>query len=190
MGGPVTLRYVTALLALVGGGAAPSTSGTERISGKYDVAGTAHVSISPFPVHDYPGELTATLSRSPAPGAFSLRLEARGYACTLPVRAARDGSLQFPDRAACPLDISQSDARGHVDAQLRTARGRVVEDRLEMDLQFDVNGSIQMKIPSRTIRIFGAEIQSPATWAPTAPVHGTIAASGQGPRSPDPSTPR
>jgi hypothetical protein len=55
-----------------------------------------------------------------------------------------------------------------------------------MDLRFDVDGRIQMRIPSRTIRIFGRDIQSPATWAPTAPVHGTVAASGEGQRSPEP----
>ena len=177
-----SLRSAT-LIALVGAGKAPSTSGADGISGKYDVVGTAHVSISPFPAHDYPGELTATLSRTPAPGTFSLRLEVRGYACSLQVGAARDGSLQFPNGAICPLDIAQPDAHGHVDAQLRMARGRVVNGRLELDLQFDVKGSLQMRIPSKTVRIFGTEFQSPATWAPAAPVHGTVAASGQGRRN-------
>ena len=144
------------------------------------------MSISPFPARDYPGEMTATLSRSSAPGAFSLRLDARGYACTLQVRADKEGSLQFLQGATCPLDITQPDARGHVDAQLRNARGRVVDDRLELALQFDVKGSIQLRIPSKTIRIFGAEFQSPATWAPSTPVHGNVAASGQGQRSPEP----
>lgn len=171
-----------AVLALVAAGAALGTSGPGGIPGTYDVAGTAHVSVSPFPAHDYPGQLTATLSRTPEPGSFSLRIEGRGYGCTLSVRAAADGSLQFPETATCPLDIAQPDARGHVDAQLRTARGQVVNDRLELVLQFDVSGSVQLKIPSRTIHIFGTEVRSPATWAPTAPVHGTVAASGQGAR--------
>lgn len=188
--GLVTLRYLAALLTLLGLLTVPSTSDAEGIPGKYDLAGTAHVSISPFPTHDYPGEMTATLSRSPAAGAFSLRLEAHGYACTLQIRAASDGSLQFPDRATCPLDVSQPDARGHVDAQLRTARARVVDKRLEMDLRFDVTGSIQLRIPSRTIRILGAEFRTSATWAPSAPVHGTVAASGNGIRKhPDASAP-
>ena len=179
-----------AVLALLGAGAAPSTSSPGGISGTYDVAGTAHVSVAPFPAHDYPGSLTATLSRTPVPGAFSLRIAGRGYGCTLPIQVAEDGSLQFPERGTCPLDIAQPDARGHVDAQLRTARGRVLDDRLELVLEFDVNGSIQMKIPSKTIRIFGTELHSPATWAPTAPVHGTVAASGQGARKrPDAGTP-
>jgi hypothetical protein len=160
-----------------------STSGAEGISGTYDVRGTAHVSVSPFPAHDYPGNLTAILSRTAAPGAFSLRIEGRGYGCTVQVRASEDGSLQFPETATCPLDIAQPDARGHVDAQLRTARGRVVNDRLELVLEFDVNGSVQMKVPSKTIRVFGTDFQSPAGWAPTAPVHGTVAASGQGART-------
>lgn len=178
--GVVTLRYVAALLTLLGLLAVPRRSDAEGIPGEYGLAGTAHVSISPFPTHDYPGEMTATLSRSPAPGALSLRLEARGYACTLQIRAVSDGSLQFPDGATCPLDVSQPDARGHVDAQLRTARARVIDKRLEMDLRFDVTGSIQLKIPSKTIRVFGTEFQTPATWAPSAPVHGTVVASGNG----------
>jgi hypothetical protein len=167
-----------------------SKSDAQSISGTYDIAGTAHVSVSPFPAHDYPGNLTATLSRTAAPGAFSLRIEGRGYGCTLPVRASEDGSLQFPETATCPLDIAQPDARGHVDAQLRTARGRVANGTLELVLQFDVNGSVQMKIPSKTIHIFGIDFQSPAGWAPTAPVRGTVAASGQGARKrPDAGTP-
>ena len=130
--------------------------------------------------------MTATLSGTPVAGALSLRLEARGYGCTLQVRADQDGSLQFPEGVTCPLDVLQPDARGHVDAQLRMGRGRIVHGRIEMDLQFDVSGRIQMKIPSRTIRIFGRDVQSPETWAPTVPVHGTVAASGQGRRSPEP----
>jgi len=180
-----TLQCATAL-TIIGAGPVPSTSGAGGIPGRYEVAGTAHVSISPFPAHDYPGEMTATLSRSPGPGALSLRLEAQGYGCTLQVRADQDGSLDFPEGTTCPIEIAQPDARGHVDAQLRMGRGRIVRGRLEMDLQFDVSGRIQMKIPSRTIRIFGKEVQSPETWAPTAPVHGTVAASGQGQRSPEP----
>jgi hypothetical protein len=180
--GLATRGYAAGLLALLGLWSAPSTHGAEDIAGKYEVAGTAHVAISPFPTHDYPGEMTATLSRSRAPDALALRLETRGYACTLQVRLASDGSLQFPDGATCPLDVSQPDARGHVDAQLRTARARVVDDRLEMDIRFDVNGSIQLRIPSRTIRILGAEVQTPATWAPSAPVRGTVAANGNGVR--------
>jgi len=188
--GLVNLRYVAALLMLIALPSVPSTSDEEGITGKYDLAGTAHVSISPFPTHDYPGEMTATLSRSSAPGALSLRLEARGYACTLQIRVASNGSLQFPDGAKCPLDVSQPEARGHVDAQLRGARARVVDKRLEMDVQFDVTGSIQLRIPAKTIHMLGAEFQTPATWAPSAPVHGTVAASGNGIRKhPDPSTP-
>jgi hypothetical protein len=178
------------LLALLGLGLAPPTSGSEDIAGKYKVAGTAHVAISPFPTHDYPGEMSATLSRSSAPDAFSLRLEARGYACTLQIRVTSDGLLHFPDGATCPFDVSQPDARGHVNAQLRAARGRIVGTRLEMELRFEVNGSIQLRIPSRTIRVLGAEFQTPATWAPTAPVRGTAAANGSGARQhPDPSPP-
>jgi len=181
-----TREYVVGLLALLGLWSAPSTSTADAIAGKYALAGTAHVAISPFPAQDYPGEMTATLSRSPALDTLALRLETRGYACTLQVRLAGDGSLQFTDGATCPLEVSQPDARGHVDAKLRVARARVVDKRLEMNLQFDVNGSIQLWIPSRTIRILGAEVQTPATWAPSAPVHGTVTADGHGLRAAPP----
>ena len=183
-------RRWAGLVAVLGLAFAPRTSRSEDIAGTYKVTGTAHVAISPFPTHDYPGEMTATLSRSAAPDAFALRLEARGYACTLQIRGASDGSLHFPDGATCPFDVSQPDARGHVNAQLRAARARVVGTRLEMDLQFEVNGSIQVRIPSRTIRVLGAELPTPATWAPTAPVRGTAAAYGSGAREhPVPSAP-
>lgn len=185
MFGLAILQLVT-VLSMLGAVPGPSTSGPAGLAGKYDLAGTAHVSISPFPAQDYPGEMAATLSRASASGSLSLRLEARGYGCTLQVRADEDGSLEFPEGAICPLDIAQQDARGHVDAQLRMGRGRIVGGRLEMDLRFDVDGRIQMRIPSRTVRIFGRDIQSPATWAPTAPVHGTVAASAKGQRSPEP----
>lgn len=176
--------WSAAVLAVVGAGAALGTSPDDAIVGTYGVAGTAHVSVSPFPAHDYPGAMTATFSRASGPGALSLRLEARGYGCTLQVQVGPDGSLRFPDDARCPLDIAEPDARGHVDARLRTGRGRVVGDTLELALQLDVNGTIQMRIPSRTIRIFGTEIQSPATWAPVAPVRGNVSASGLGSKRP------
>ena len=180
-----SVRHAMVIL-LVRAAPVPSVFSAEGIPGKYELTGTAHVSVSPFPAHDYPGEMTAILSRSPGAGALSLRIEARGYGCTLQVRADQDGALQFPERAACPLDITEPDARGHVEAQLRMGRGRLVHGRLDLAVQFDVSGSIQMRIPSRTVRIFGAEVRSPATWAPPAPVHGTVAASGQGPRNPEP----
>lgn len=173
-----------ALIIVFVGAGPPSAAGTQGLAGKYQLAGTAHVSVSPFPAHDYPGDMTATLSR--APSSLSLRLEARGYACTLQVRADQDGALEFPEGETCPLEITEPDARGHLDAQLRMGRGRVVDGALELALQFDVKGNIQMKIPSKTILIFGKEIHSPATWAPGAPVHGTVSASGHGQRSLDP----
>jgi hypothetical protein len=163
-------------------GASPAPSVSEGIFGKYELAGTAHVSVSPLPAHDYSGEMTATVSRAPGAGALSLRLESRGYGCTLPVRADEEGSLQFPTGATCAIDIAESDAHGHVDAQLRMGRGRLVHGRLELVLQFDVTGSLQMRIPSKTIQVLGSELHTPATWAPSAPVHGTVGASGQGDR--------
>jgi hypothetical protein len=175
-----TLRRVAVLLTVLRSASTPNAA--DAITGTYDVSGTVHVSVSPFPAQDSPGKLTATLSRSAAPGAFSLRLEARGYACTLPVRATTDGVLQFPDRPTCPLDVSEPDARGHLDVQLRTARAQAKKEQLELALEFDVTGSIQLRIPPKTIRVFGSEMHTPATWAPGAPVHGTVAASGQGSR--------
>ena len=172
------LPKLALLLALVGRG----------VTGTYAMAGKAHVSVSPFPAHDYPGELTAILSRAPTSEGLVLRLEASGYGCSLPVRAGGDGVLLFPDRATCPLDVAQPDARGHLDAQLRTARARVLDGRLELALEFEVTGSMQLKIPSKTLRVLGAEVRTPETWAPSAPVHGTVAASGQGSRQPP--TPR
>ena len=68
------------------------------------------------------------------------------------------------------------------------ARPRGME-LVEINPRFDVDGRIQMKIPSRTVRIFGRDIHSPETWAPTAPVHGTVAASGRGQRTREPATP-
>ena len=169
------------LLVVMALGAGARTVDTADPAGKYQLAGTAHVSVSPFPTQEYPGEISATLSRRGA-DAFALRMETRGYACTLPVVVAADGSVRFPDGATCPLDVSEPDARGHLEARLRTARGHVGADKLEMDLQLDVKGSIQLKIPSKTIRILGSAIQTPATWAPSAPMHGTVSATASGAR--------
>ena len=183
--GMLTVRCLrhALILVLVGARAVTGAPEAQGIAGKYQVAGTAHVSVSPFPAHDYPGDMTATLG--PAPSSLSLRLEARGYACTLQVRADQDGTLDFPGGQTCALEITDPDARGHLDAQLQMGRGRVVHGGLELALQFDVKGNVQMKIPSKTILIFGKEIHSPATWAPGAPVHGTVSASGHGQRSPE-----
>ena len=169
------------LLVVMALGAGARTAEPADPAGKYQLAGTAHVSVSPFPTQEYPGEISATLSRRRA-DAFALRMETRGYACTLPVVVAADGSVAFPERATCPLDVSEPDARGHLEARLRSARGHVGADTLEMDLQLDVKGSVQLKIPSRTIRILGSEIQTPATWTPSALMHGTVSATARGAR--------
>jgi len=146
------------------------------------LSGSARVDVSPFPAGDHPGEMRVTLTPGARPGHVSLRLESNGYACVLDAERSADGVLDLSVPATCSVDVSRKDARGHVDATLRSGRGTLRGDHLTLDLRFDVTGRIATRIARTRLNVLGAEIVVPEGWTPAAPVRGKVASHGSGSR--------
>jgi hypothetical protein len=146
------------------------------------LSGSARVDVSPFPSGDHPGEMRVTLTPGARPGHVSLRLESDGYACILDAERSADGVLDLSVPATCSVDVSRKDARGHVDATLRSGRGTLRGDHLTLELRFDVTGRIATRIARTRLNVLGAEIVVPEGWTPAAPVRGTVASRGSGSR--------
>jgi hypothetical protein len=144
------------------------------------LTGSARVQVSPFPAGDHPAEMRVTLDQARKPGHVSVRLESRGYTCVLDASRSGSGVLDFSTPATCPVDVSRPDARGRIDAQLRSGRGTIHGDRLTLDLRFDVSGRIATRVERTTFNVFGAEVVVPEGWTPAAPVRGTVTSSGSG----------
>jgi hypothetical protein len=116
------------------------------------------------------------------PGHLSVRLESRGYACILDAARSRSGELAFSPTASCPVDVRQPDARGHVDARLRSGHGTVRDGWLTLDLRFDLAGSISTRVDPRTFRLLQAEFAVAEGWTPAVPIRVTVTSSGSGAR--------
>jgi hypothetical protein len=146
------------------------------------LSGNAHYDVNPFPPGDQSGEIRVTLDKAAAPGHVSVRLESMGYACVLDAARSRDGALAFTTPATCSVDVSDPDARGHVDARLRSGRGTVKGDRLSLELSFDVTGRVSTRIPRTTLNVLGSEVVVPEGWSPDVPIKGTVRSKGSGTR--------
>jgi hypothetical protein len=146
------------------------------------LTGSAHVQVAPFPPGDHPGEMRVIVDQARTPGHVSVRLESGGYSCVLDASRSGSGTLEFTTPATCPVDVARPDARGRIDARLRSGRGTVRDGRLTLDLQFDVNGRIATRIPRTSFTLLGTEFVVPEGWTPAAPVRGTVTSSGSGTR--------
>jgi hypothetical protein len=146
------------------------------------LTGNAHVQVAPFPAGDHPGEMRVTLTGARTPGHVSVRLESRGYSCVLDASRSGSGALEFSTPATCPVEVSRPDARGRIDAQLRSGRGTVRDGRLTLELQFDVSGRIATRIARTSFMVLGTEVVVPGGWTPAAPIRGTVTSSGSGTR--------
>jgi hypothetical protein len=146
------------------------------------LTGSARVQVAPFPAEDHPGEMRVTVDQARTAGHVSVRLETRGHSCVLDASRSGAGVLEFTTPATCPVEVSGPDARGRIDARLRSGRGTVRGDRLTLDLRFDVDGRIATRIARTTFHVLGAEVVVPEGWTPAAPVRGTVTSSGSGMR--------
>ncbi len=157
-------------------------SPVDGVLGAYVLKGAAQVRVTPFPAREEPGEVRVTLAQGRTPGHVSVRLESHGYACDLDAARSRSGELVFSTTASCPVDVRQPDARGHVDARLRSGHGTVRDGWLTLDLRFDVAGSISTRVARRTFTLFQSEFTVPEGWTPAVPIRGTVTSSGSGAR--------
>jgi hypothetical protein len=154
----------------------------DAMLGTYLVRGRADVQVSPFPASDQPGDMKVTLGRSRTPGRVTVGIESRGYACALEASRSSSGALELVTPATCSLDIRDPDARGHVDARLRSGRGSVRDGRLSLDLRFDVDGRVSTRVPRTRFSVFDTEFTVPESWTPSVPLRGTVSSKGSGAR--------
>ena len=171
-------------IVLSAGAALPAfgASTAKGALGEYVLNGAAQVRVTPFPAREQPGEVRVTLERGRTPEHVQVRLESRGYSCILEAVRSRTGELAFSTPASCPADVRQPDARGHVDARLRSGHGTVRDGWLTLELRFDVSGSISTRVTRRTFTLFHAEFTVPEGWTPAVPIRGTVTSSGSGAR--------
>jgi hypothetical protein len=161
----------------------PPLARAEDLSlGSYLLRGSAHVQVAPFPTRDDPGEMKVTVGRTDTPRLLSVRLESHGYTCTLLASRSPGGVLEFSTPARCASDVREPDARGHVDARLRSGRGTLRGGRLTLELAFEIRGSVATPIPRTTFRLLDTEFTVPEGWTPGVPLGGSVALSGSGAR--------
>jgi hypothetical protein len=161
---------------------APPARAEDPALGSYLLRGSAHVQVAPFPTRDDPGEMKVTVGRTETPRLVSVRLESHGYACTLLASRSANGVLEFSKPARCGSDVRRPDARGHVDARLRSGRGTLRDGRLTLELAFEIRGSVATPIPRTTFRLLDTEFTVPEGWTPGVPLGGSVALSGSGAR--------
>jgi hypothetical protein len=154
----------------------------DAMFGTYLVRGRADVQVSPFPSSDQPVDMTVTLGRSRTAGRVSVGIEARGYTCALEASRSSSGALDLVTPATCSLDVREPDARGHVDARLRSGRGIVRDGRLSLELRFDVDGKVSTRVARTRFTLFDTEFTVPEGWTPSVPLRGTVTSKGSGPR--------
>jgi len=164
--------------------AAPAShaNAADGVLGVYLLVGRAHVQVSPFSAGDHPVDMRVTVERAPSPGGVSLRLESRGHVCVLGASRSGSGVLELRTPASCIVEVSEPDARGRVNAQLRSGHGTLRGGRLTLVLRFDVGGDIAARVARTTFTLLQAEFTVPEGWTPALPVSGTITGTGSGAR--------
>jgi hypothetical protein len=187
---------VRALVALAGAVAAvaPSVASAREpvtpasLAGRYALTVKLHVDATGLPARDDSAGIDAIVRAGPASDAVRVQLTWGRYACDLAAQLRDGGDLALEPGQACAVDVAEPDARGHLDARLRSGRGHAGESALDLDLAFDVRGALSTRVAAQGVKVLGANVSLPETWTPYLPVRGTVAASGSGPRM-DPDAP-
>jgi hypothetical protein len=179
---PAVVAASSLVLAIGFGPSALGSSPVDGALGGYLLNAISQVRVSPFPASEQSSEVRVILERATTPGHVSVRLESRGYTCVLDAARSRSGDLEFSKPASCPVEVRRTDARGRIDAQLRSGQGKVRDGRLTLDLRFDVSGSISTRVSGRTFTLFQAEFTFPEGWTPAVPIRGTVTSGGSGAR--------
>ena len=151
-------------------------------SGIYRLQGRARVAAQPLMNRDVDVNADAVLQPGPGPSDVRARLAAEGYACDLLARIDGDGALAFPEGQRCDLEVRSPDARGHLEATLRSGRGQLRNgEELELELAWEVAGRLSVRA-DRAIEVLGTRVDVPATWMLEAPVRGNARATVSGRR--------
>jgi hypothetical protein len=155
--------------------AAPSA--VDGRGGTYRMRGTARVDAASPLGGDIDSRGDAVV-RVGTGGTVHLRLASMGQACELAASIADDGALAFDAGQRCFFDL-RDDARGHVEARLRTGRGRLRDRHLSLDLTFDLSGAVALRT-SEAVQMMGVNI--PPSWTPDIPLSGGAAVRAEGDR--------
>ncbi len=171
---------VVAVLALVPLSARAEPTGrvplADELTGTYRLRGTARVALGTILDREVELHADAILDRGASAGEVIVHVDAEGYGCDLVARLDAAGALTFAAGQQCMVRISSPDARGRLEARLRSGRGRVGAGRLSLDLSGDVDGTLQRRTGG--VRVLGQEL--PQGWTPELPVRGPVEASAAG----------
>lgn len=175
------LLAITALALAGASPAAPEPSPAAQVRGLYRVHGTMRIAAGPPLDRSSEAHADVTLEPGAGPRDLRVRVASQGYACDLAGRLAEDGALDLAPGQRCTLELRPPDARGRVEGTLRSGRGRVRDDRIELDLTADVSGTVSLHAGGR-VQVLGKRVDLPEGWTPATPVHGEAQASVQGSR--------
>lgn len=174
---------LAALAAALASAAGPQAVGTAPLAaGRYALHGTVHVDAAALPGRDGSADFDVVVAPGAAPDGVRLRAASRGYTCELAARL-RGGELAFDGGQACAVDVDEPDARGHVDARLRSGRGRLAGGALQLDLAFDLSGALSTRVAGQRVNVLGREVALPEGWTPKLPVRGALTTSATGQRA-------
>ncbi len=140
--------------------AGPTATGAH---GTYRLHGTARMNAGPV----LPSELDVRADIILRPGADPrgtiARVRSMGHVCDLTARMAGDGTLTFAPGQICVFQLDSPEAAGRIESRLESGRGRVKAGSLELELAFQLSGTLR-----------------PSPWSPLIPVNGTASATGKG----------
>lgn len=149
--------------------------------GRYLLRGNVRADTSVLPAREEAVDVLALVASSDIPGDVRLHLRARGYACELRARIDGGGALALDPGQTCRIQLDEPDARGHVDARLRSGAGRVDTRALSLTVVWDLTGSLSTQ-PGSRVTVPGTSIEVPLPATPAVPVRGTVEAEASGPR--------
>ena len=131
--------------------------------GTYRLRGTARMNAGPI----LPSEIDVRADVILRPGAgergIVAQVRSMGHVCDLKAQLAGDGTLAFAPGQVCLLELDSPEVAGRVESRLESGGGRVTAGTLELNLAWQLSGSIR-----------------PSPWSPLIPVNGTASAAGKG----------
>lgn len=167
-------------LALSSTAAAEPTPAT-AIRGTYRLSGTARVDAGPVLSREMEARADAVLSPGRGARAVRARLLAEGHACELSATLGEGGALAFEPGQRCVFEVQDPEARGRVEARLRSGKGRCAGGKLALDLAFELSGTLALRTAQR-VEVMGSPVELPAAWTPDLPVRGEARTVAQGKR--------
>jgi hypothetical protein len=183
----VLARVAAACAALIAAPDRPGARGgdaaspTSVASGRYVLRGTVRANTSLLPTREEAVEVLALVAAGDTQHDVRLHLRARGHACELRARVSRGGALALEPGQTCRIELDEPDARGHVDARLRSGSGRLDARSLSLDVAWDLAGSVSTQ-PGARVAVPGTSIEVPLPATPAVPVRGTVEAEATGTR--------